>query len=79
MEFMPRCLKKGRSCGGTARCWPSAVLTQFDWLALFLEAARFLHGGDPTSLTGLGLGDPVRFEIERDGPRNAITRLVDGI
>jgi Cu/Ag efflux protein CusF len=45
---------------------------------LFLEGGtRIFHVGDPTSLKGLGPGDKVRFEVERDGRSYTITRLVN--
>ncbi len=46
--------------------------------ALFLEGGtRIFHVGDPTSLKGLGPGDKVRFEVERDGRSYTIIRLVN--
>ena len=45
---------------------------------LFLDGGtRIFHVGDPTSLKGLGPGDKVRFEVERDGRGYTITRLVN--
>jgi len=45
---------------------------------LFLDGGtRIFHVGDPTSLKGLGPGDKVRFEVERDGRSYTITRLVN--
>ena len=45
---------------------------------LFLEGGtRIFHVGDPTSLRGLGPGDKVRFEVERDGRSYTIIRLVN--
>ena len=45
---------------------------------LFLEGGtRIFNVGDPTSLKGLGPGDKVRFEVERDGRSYTITRLVN--
>jgi Cu/Ag efflux protein CusF len=45
---------------------------------LFLEGGtRIFNVGDPTSLKGLGPGDKVRFEVERDGRGYTITRLVN--
>jgi Cu/Ag efflux protein CusF len=45
---------------------------------LFLDGGtRIFHVGDPTSLKGLGPGDKVRFEVERDGRNYTITRLVN--
>ena len=47
-------------------------------LQLFLEGGtRIFHVGDPASLKGLGPGDKVRFEVERDGRSYTITRLVN--
>jgi Cu/Ag efflux protein CusF len=46
--------------------------------ALFLEGGtRIFHVDDPTSLKGLGPGDKVRFEVERDGRSYTIVRLVN--
>lgn len=46
--------------------------------AMFLEGGtRIFHVGDPTSLKGLGPGDKVRFEVERDGRSYTITRLLN--
>ena len=46
--------------------------------AMFLEGGtRIFHVGDPTSLKGLGPGDKVRFEVERDGRSYTIIRLVN--
>jgi Cu/Ag efflux protein CusF len=46
--------------------------------AMFLEGGtRIFHVGDPTSLKGLGPGDKVRFEVERDGRSYTIVRLVN--
>lgn len=43
---------------------------------LLLEGGtRIFHVGDPTSLKGLGPGDKVRFEVERDGRSYTIVRL----
>jgi Cu/Ag efflux protein CusF len=45
---------------------------------LFLDGGtRIFHVGDPTSLKGLGPGDKVRFEVERDGRNYTITRLIN--
>ena len=45
---------------------------------LFLDGGtRIFHVSDPTSLKGLGPGDKVRFEVERDGRTYTITRLVN--
>ena len=45
---------------------------------LFLDGGtRIFQVGDPTSLKGLGPGDKVRFEVERDGRSYTITRLVN--
>ena len=45
---------------------------------LFLEGGtRIFHVGDPASLKGLGPGDKVRFEVERNGRSYTITRLVN--
>jgi Cu/Ag efflux protein CusF len=45
---------------------------------LFLEGGtRIFHVGDPMSLRGLGPGDKVRFEVERDGRSYTIIRLVN--
>jgi Cu/Ag efflux protein CusF len=45
---------------------------------LFLEGGtRIFHVGDPESLKGLGPGDKVRFEVERDGRSYTIVRLVN--
>ncbi len=44
---------------------------------LFLEGGtRIFRVDDPASLAGLGPGDKVRFEVERDGRAYTITRLV---
>lgn len=46
--------------------------------AMFLEGGtRIFHVGDPTSLKGLGPGDKIRFEVERDGGSYTIIRLVN--
>jgi Cu/Ag efflux protein CusF len=46
--------------------------------AFFLDGGtRIFHVGDPASLTGLGPGDKVRFEVERDGRSYTIVRLVN--
>jgi Cu/Ag efflux protein CusF len=43
---------------------------------LLLEGGtRIFHVGDPMSLKGLGPGDKVRFEIEREGRSYTIIRL----
>ena len=43
---------------------------------LLLEGGtRIFHVGDPMSLKGLGPGDKVRFEVERDGRSYTIIRL----
>jgi Cu/Ag efflux protein CusF len=45
---------------------------------LFLEGGtRVFHVGDPATLKGLGPGDKVRFEVERDGRSYTIIRLVN--
>jgi Cu/Ag efflux protein CusF len=45
---------------------------------LFLDGGtRIFHVGDPASLKGLGPGDKVRFEVERDGRSYTIIRLVN--
>jgi Cu/Ag efflux protein CusF len=45
---------------------------------LFLEGGtRIFHVDDPASLKGLGPGDKVRFEVERDGRSYTIVRLVN--
>lgn len=45
---------------------------------LFLDGGtRIFHVEDPTALKGLGPGDKVRFEVERDGRSYTITRLVN--
>ena len=45
---------------------------------LFLEGGtRIFAVDDPKSLKGLGPGDKVRFEVERDGRTYTITRLVN--
>ena len=44
--------------------------------AMFLEGGtRIFHVGDPTSLKGLGPGDKVRFEVERNGRTFKVTRI----
>ena len=43
---------------------------------LLLEGGtRIFHVGDPMALKGLGPGDKVRFEVERDGRSYTIIRL----
>ena len=45
---------------------------------LFLEGGtRIFQVGDPATLKGLGPGDKVRFEVERDGRSYTIRRLVN--
>jgi Cu/Ag efflux protein CusF len=45
---------------------------------LFLEGGtRIFHVEDPTSLKGLGPGDKVRFEVERNGRSYTVTRIVN--
>lgn len=45
---------------------------------LFLEGGtRIFHVEDSSSLKGLGPGDKVRFEVERDGRSYTIRRLVN--
>lgn len=38
---------------------------------------RIFQVGDPTSLKGLGPGDKIRFEVERDGGGYTIIRFVN--
>jgi Cu/Ag efflux protein CusF len=43
---------------------------------LFLEGGtRIFPVGDPTTLKGLGPGDKVRFEVERNGRSYTVTRI----
>lgn len=43
---------------------------------LFLEGGtRIFHVEDPASLKGLGPGDKVRFEVERNGRSYTVTRI----
>jgi Cu/Ag efflux protein CusF len=43
---------------------------------LFLEGGtRIFHVEDPVSLKGLGPGDKVRFEVERNGRSYTVTRI----
>ncbi|MPZ31057.1 MAG: hypothetical protein GEV13_08680 [Rhodospirillales bacterium] len=43
---------------------------------LFLEGGtRIFHVEDPATLKGLGPGDKVRFEVERDGRTYKVTRI----
>jgi Cu/Ag efflux protein CusF len=43
---------------------------------LFLEGGtRIFQVADPTSLKGLGPGDKVRFEVERNGRSYTVTRI----
>ena len=43
---------------------------------LFLEGGtRIFHVEDPASLKGLGPGDKVRFEVERNGRNYTVTRI----
>ena len=45
---------------------------------LFLEGGtRIFHVEDATSLKGLGPGDKVRFEVERNGRSYTVTRIVN--
>ena len=50
---------------------------EFPHQGVLLLHQPIFHVGDPTSLKGLGPGDKVRFEVERDGRGYTITRLVN--
>ena len=65
--------RRRRSCGGAASRW-STVRSR----SSSSKAARASSmSSDPASLKGLGPGDKVRFEVERDGRSYTITRLVN--